>query len=175
MLATCNRLLLDKHLDVTINDINVNQVNSSRYLGIYPDSMLNWWGNIKNLCKWLAPKVRILWHLKTTLSRECLLKIYQCIILSVIDCCIAAWRFAPSTCLNRVQSLQNCAARIITGNYDRNVSGKENAHKYLGVSEGDEIQHSVMKGKTRKEFYRRIRLVIKSELSAATRSKPSTC
>ena len=51
MLATCNRLLLDEYLDVTINDINVNQVNSGRYLGLYPDSMLNWSDHIENLCK----------------------------------------------------------------------------------------------------------------------------
>ena len=123
MLATCNRMLLDEPLDVTSKDINVNQVKSSRYLGIYPDSMLNWPDHIENLCKKLAPKVGNLRRLKTTLSRECLLKIYQCTIQSVIDYRITAWGFAPSTYLNRVQSLQNRAARIIIGNYDRNVCG----------------------------------------------------
>ena len=39
-------------------------------------------------------------------------------------------------------------------------------YKYLGVTEGDGIQHSKMKEKIRKEYYRRIRLVLKSELNA---------
>lgn len=123
MLATCNRLLLDEFLNVTINDINVNQVNSGKYLGIYPDSMLNWSDHIENLCKKLAPKVGILRRLKHVLSRECLLTIYQCTIQSIIDYCITAWGYAPGIYLDRVQRLQNRAARIITGNYDRDVHG----------------------------------------------------
>jgi len=45
----------------------------------------------------------------------------------------------------------------------------ENAYKYLGVNEGNGIQHSKMKEKIRKEYYRRVRLVIKSELNAANK------
>jgi len=46
---------------------------------------------------------------------------------------------------------------------------REGTYKYLGVNEGDGIQHAKMKEKIRKEYYRRIRLVLKSELSAANR------
>ena len=118
MLATCNRMLREEAINVTINNINVNQVNSGRYLGIYPDSMLNWSDHIEQLCKKLAPKVGILRRLKHVLSRECLVMIYQSTIQSVIDYCITAWGYAPSTYLDRVQSLQNRAARIITGIYE---------------------------------------------------------
>ncbi len=123
MLATCNRMLLNESLNVKINNINVNQVNSTRYLGIYPDSMLNWSDHIVNLCKKLAPKVGILRRLKHVLSREYLSMIYQCTIQSVIDYGITAWGYAPNTYLDRVQRFQNRAARIITGNYDRDVRG----------------------------------------------------
>ena len=40
--------------------------------------------------------------------------------------------------------------------------GKEGTYQYLGVSEEDGIQHSQMKRKIRKEYYRRIRMVVKS-------------
>ena len=43
---------------------------------------------------------------------------------------------------------------------------QEGTYKYLGVSEGDGIQHSQMKEKIRKEYYRRIRMVLKSELNS---------
>ena len=36
-----------------------------------------------------------------------------------------------------------------------------------GISEGAGIQHASMKEKVRKEYYRRVRLVLKSELNAA--------
>ena len=46
---------------------------------------------------------------------------------------------------------------------------QEGTYKYLGVNEGDGIQHSSMKEKIRKEYYRQIRLVLKSELNATNR------
>ena len=46
---------------------------------------------------------------------------------------------------------------------------QEGTCKYLGVNEGDGIQHAKMKEKIRKEYYHRIPLVLKSELNAANR------
>ena len=46
---------------------------------------------------------------------------------------------------------------------------QEGTYKYLGLNEGDGIQHAKMKEKIRKEYYRKIRLVFKSELNAANR------
>ena len=43
---------------------------------------------------------------------------------------------------------------------------QKGTYKYLGINEGDGIQHSKMKEKIRKEYYRRIRMVLKSELNA---------
>lgn len=46
---------------------------------------------------------------------------------------------------------------------------QEGTYKYLGVNEGDGIQHAKMKEKIRKEYYRRIRMITKSELNAINR------
>jgi len=46
---------------------------------------------------------------------------------------------------------------------------QENTYKYLGVDEGDGIQHAKMKEKVRKEYYRRVRMVLKMELNAVNR------
>ena len=40
---------------------------------------------------------------------------------------------------------------------------QEGVYKYLGINEGDGIQHAAIKEKVRKEYYRRVRLVLKSE------------
>ena len=42
----------------------------------------------------------------------------------------------------------------------------EETCKYLGVKEGDGINHASVKEKIRKEYYRRIRLVLKTELNS---------
>jgi outer membrane protein assembly factor BamA len=46
---------------------------------------------------------------------------------------------------------------------------QECAYKYLGVNEGDGIQHAILKEKIRKEYYRGMRMVLKNELNAANR------
>ena len=46
---------------------------------------------------------------------------------------------------------------------------QEEVYKYLGINEGDRIQHAAMKDKVRKEYHRGVKLVLKSELSAAIR------
>ena len=43
---------------------------------------------------------------------------------------------------------------------------QEGTYKYLGVKEGDGIQHSKMKGKIRKECLRRLRLILTTELNS---------
>ena len=42
-------------------------------------------------------------------------------------------------------------------------SHEEASYKYLGVDENDGIQHSAMKVKLANEYYRRVRLILRSE------------
>ncbi|XP_067050697.1 uncharacterized protein [Acropora muricata] len=48
---------------------------------------------------------------------------------------------------------------------------EEGTYKYVGVNEGDGIQHAKMKEKIKKEYYRRIRMITKSELNAINRTE----
>lgn len=48
---------------------------------------------------------------------------------------------------------------------------QEQTYKYLGIDEGDGIQHSKYKERIRKEYYSRIRMIFKSELSSANKIK----
>ena len=43
------------------------------------------------------------------------------------------------------------------------------SYKYLGVTEGDGIQHSSMREEIRKECFRRVRAILRSELNARNR------
>ena len=46
---------------------------------------------------------------------------------------------------------------------------QEEFYKYLGINESDGIQHSQMKEKIRKECYRRVHTILKTELNSANR------
>ena len=47
-------------------------------------------------------------------------------------------------------------------------SHEEAAYKYLDVDENSGIQHSAMKEKIAKKYYRRVRLILRSELNFKT-------
>ena len=48
---------------------------------------------------------------------------------------------------------------------------QEGIYKYLGMTKGDGIQHSAMKEKVRKEYCCIVRMILRSELNAANRTK----
>ena len=74
-------------------------------------------------------------------------------------------------CQSNIQKgkLTKTAAMILDNETTIRELEQEESYKYLGVCEGDGIQHSKMKERIRKEYYRRIRLVLKSELNALNR------
>ena len=47
---------------------------------------------------------------------------------------------------------------------------QDRTYKYLAINEGDGVQHAKMKENIRTEYYRRIRLVLRSELNAVNRT-----
>ena len=52
------------------------------------------------------------------LPSQMLMRIYTSIIQPKIDYAIAVWGYTTAHNINKVQRLQNRAARILTGNYD---------------------------------------------------------
>ena len=46
---------------------------------------------------------------------------------------------------------------------------QEGTYKYLGIDEGNGIKHAAMKEKVRKECYRRIKMILKSELNSCNK------
>ena len=61
-------------------------------------------------------------------------------------------------------------AKILSSELDKANSiqdtDQEGTHKYLVINEGDGIQLSKMKEKVRKEYYRRVKLALRNELTA---------
>ena len=47
--------------------------------------------------------------------------------------------------------------------------GQEEVYKYLGVDESKRIEYATMKEKIRKEFYRRVQVILKTEPNSANR------
>ena len=80
--------------------------------------MLSW--NLQTDCisKKLVFIISRLSRLKPVLPSQMLMYIYMSIIQPKIDYAISIWGYATAHNINKVQRLQNRAARILTGNFD---------------------------------------------------------
>lgn len=131
----CNTMLVgSKHnllqmnandcLSINLNDSVVEQVNVADYLGIKIQNDLLWDSQIQKVCSQLSRKVGMLSRLRKSLSPEILIKIYMTTIQPCIDYALTIWGNTTLKNLDKVQRIQNYAARLITGQFDYiNVRG----------------------------------------------------
>ena len=114
----------DQHtLNIYIDDVKISQVDSTKYLGSFIDSKLNWREHVFNVKKKKSPKVGLIRKLKHIVPQDCLIKYYMATVQSQIDYCLSVWGYSSDANCKILQRLQNRAARIISDNFDWNVRG----------------------------------------------------
>jgi hypothetical protein len=123
ILFTTNRNVLSTKLNLTVDGNPIEQVTSLKYLGLHPDSSFTWTEHISQLCNKISPKIGLLRKLKHLLPVQCVDNVYRTTVQPHIDYCLPVWGFTSGINLQRVQRLQNRAARIITGNFDFFIRG----------------------------------------------------
>ena len=78
-------------------------------------------------------------RLKSVLSSQMLMYIYTSIIQPKIDYAISIWGYTTAHNINKVQRLQNRAARILTGNFDYVNTRGIDLVKNLGLMKDETI------------------------------------
>ena len=107
---------------IKINQVPVEQVTTTESLGVHIDQNLNWDFHIKEISKKIASGISAIKHIRNFVPREILRTIYNSLIQPHIDYCSVVWGCCSKGLSQKLQKLQNCAARIITfSNYDSNT------------------------------------------------------
>ena len=120
-------------LNVHIGNDNVPDVDVIDYLGLKIDHCLMWNDYVDQLCKKLNAKISVLSRTKCYVTRDSLVNIYRSTIQPNIDYCITAWGYTSNYNIDKVQRMQNRAARVIYSNFDFvNVRGLDLV-KQLGI------------------------------------------
>ena len=113
---------LPESLAVRINQSCVEQVSTAKSLGVYIDQNLNWETHIRETSKKIASGISAIKRIRKFVPREILLTIYNSLIQPHFDYCSVVWGCCSKGLSQKLQKLQNRAARIITfSNYDSNV------------------------------------------------------
>ena len=99
-------------LYIKINNSIIDQTNSFKLLGVEIDNNLTWNNHASQIAKRLSSKIGLLKRLQQTLPSHVIHKLYAPLFLSQIDYCFTVWGNCSSQAFNRIQRLQNRAARV---------------------------------------------------------------
>ena len=120
-----------KNISVKLDNMNLKQVPSYKYLGLILDSTLNYNHHIASVIRTVLHKMTLLARMKKYLNDETAVSIYRSMLLPYFDYADVIYSKANSKDLDRLQKLQNKCLRISLGR-DRRFNTKE-THKLAGV------------------------------------------
>ena len=110
-------------LTLSLNDISLRKVKSTKCLGVTIDEFLTWAEHIDNVIKKLAIGISLLRRNRKVLKKCDLMNVYRAIVEPYFDYCCIIWDGISDYLTLKLQKLQNRAARIITGaDYSRRSS-----------------------------------------------------
>ena len=105
-------------LSKKIQDEQIDNVLTAKYLGIQVDRNLNWKGHIKALSSKISRATGFLKHDKSFLTRDTLKTLYTGIVEPHFIYCCSVWGNCGATERKHLQKLQNRASRILTNSHN---------------------------------------------------------
>ena len=92
----------------------IRQVPSTKSLGVYIDENLTWNVHIENLSKKIASGIGVLKRIRPFVPHKTLLFTYNSLVKPHFHYCNVVWGSCNKTLANKLQKLQNRAARALT-------------------------------------------------------------
>ena len=105
---------LSESLVLSIDNIPIKQVSTTKSLGILIDNNMVWHSHIDKLSKKIASGIGAIKRIRPFVSPEILHYIYNALVQPHFDYCSIVWGNCGKTLSERLQKLQNRAARILT-------------------------------------------------------------
>ena len=123
LLGTRNKTNQSKDkFKLSIDDTEVKEVSTFKFLGITVDQNLTWKNHVDDLAKKCSRSIGILHKVKQFLPESALLSLYYTLFLSHINYGITAWSSANSVDKDRLHVLQKRALRAVNNSEYRSHS-----------------------------------------------------
>ena len=111
-------------LELSINNESINRVSSVKLLGVFIDENLTWQTHIDKLSENIASGIGAIKRIRPFVPPGTLLYIYSALIQPHFDYCNLVWGNCGKTLSDRLQKLQNRAARLLkSSSYDADAKG----------------------------------------------------
>ena len=106
----------------SINDYKMKEVSSAKSLGVLIDQNLNWECHIQSICKNIASALGAIKRIRHLVPFSILMNVYNSLVQPHFDYCNVVWGNCGIGLSDKLQKLQNRAARILmSASYDCNV------------------------------------------------------
>ena len=102
-----------KQVKLKLNDVEIEQVCSVKFLGVNIDERLSWDKHIQQVASKLSKNIGILAKLKYTVPQKVLCMVYNSLVLPYLSYCNLVWACNSINKLNPIIVLQKRAVRII--------------------------------------------------------------
>ena len=99
---------------VIFDNVQIERVISTKFLGIHIDDKLNWKMHTTHLCNLLSRNVGMMNKLKSFLPNSILAMLYSSLILPYLNYGVLAWGATAKTRLEKILLLQKRAVRIMS-------------------------------------------------------------
>ena len=125
-----------------LNNLIVNRVNSRllkrveriKYLGSIVDENLTWDDHIDYISVKIRCNIGIFKRIRLTVPRESLVLLYKTLIELDFRYCNTVWGYCNETLLDKLQVLQNKAARVIKGSkFQKTLITQSFSKNYIGL------------------------------------------
>ena len=100
---------------VFVGDVPIKKVRQTKALEVCINEFLSWNEHMNKISKKVSSGIGVIRRLKPCVDQHTLLCAYNALILSHFDYCCEVWDTIGITHSDRLQRLQNRAARVITG------------------------------------------------------------
>ena len=106
--------LNDKTININVEGVKINQTDNNKALGLDIDENLSWKEHIHAISKNVASSIGAIKRVRPFISMHTAIEIYKGLIEPHFDYCRAVWDSLSQQLSEKLQKLQNRAARVIT-------------------------------------------------------------
>ena len=125
MISTRQKFLAENcsEINIQLDGHPICRVEHAKSLGLIIDDRLSWSNHVKELCRKISSAIGALRRIRSLISQSTAVQIYNALIQPHFDYCAPVWDELSSYLCEKLQKLQNRAARVILqAKYEANSS-----------------------------------------------------
>ena len=101
-------------ISLAVGDSNIRPSSCVRNLGAWLDSKMDMEQHVNSICKSCFGQIWQIGHIRQYLTTDATKSLVNSLVTSRLDYCNALLSGVPKTILNKLQNVQNTAARVVT-------------------------------------------------------------